>query len=69
MSALLESIDARGVATLTLNRPERRNALDQALVAETIAALRRLETRDEVRVVRARRRGRQFLRGRRHRMR
>jgi methylglutaconyl-CoA hydratase len=51
MSILLESIDARGVARMTFNRPERRNALDPALVAETTAALRRLEARDDVRIV------------------
>ncbi|MBY6241779.1 enoyl-CoA hydratase-related protein [Methylosinus sp. Sm6] len=50
-STLLESIDARGVARVTFNRPERRNALDPALVAETIGALRRLEAREDVRVV------------------
>lgn len=51
MSVIIETTDARGVATLTLNRPERRNALDQTLVAETIAALRRLEARPDVRIV------------------
>jgi methylglutaconyl-CoA hydratase len=30
--------DARGIATLTLNRPERRNAFDDALIAELIEA-------------------------------
>jgi methylglutaconyl-CoA hydratase len=51
MSILLESVDARGVARLTFNRPERRNALDPALVFETTAALRRLEAREDVRIV------------------
>jgi methylglutaconyl-CoA hydratase len=51
MSILLESIDARGVARVTFNRPERRNALDPALVEATIAALRRVAARDDVRVV------------------
>jgi methylglutaconyl-CoA hydratase len=51
MSILLESIDANGVATLTFNRPERRNALDPTLVAATTAALRRLEAQKDARVV------------------
>src|SRR5208337_4309952 len=51
MSDLLQSIDARGVATLTLNRPERRNAFDDALVADMTAALRALEARDDIRIV------------------
>ena len=34
MSAVFLSQDARGVATVTLNRPERRNAFDDALIAE-----------------------------------
>lgn len=51
MSILLESVDARGVASLSFNRPERRNALDPALVAETTAALRRLDARADVRIV------------------
>ncbi len=51
MSVIIEKIDARGVATLTLDRPERHNAFDQNLVLETIAALRRFDARPEVRVV------------------
>jgi methylglutaconyl-CoA hydratase len=51
MSAIIETIDDRGVATVTLNRPERRNALDQAFVVELTAALRRLEARPDIRVV------------------
>lgn len=51
MSVIIEKIDARGVATLTLNRPERHNAFDQSLVLETIAALKRLDARPEVRIV------------------
>jgi methylglutaconyl-CoA hydratase len=48
---LLESIDERGVATLTLNRPHRRNAFDGALVAHLTETLRRLDDDPEVRVV------------------
>jgi methylglutaconyl-CoA hydratase len=48
---LLLSIDGRGVATLTLDRAEIRNAFDDALIADLIAALRSLATDAAVRVV------------------
>lgn len=51
MDAILETIDQRGVASVTLNRPERHNALDGALVAQLTGALRRLDARADVRVV------------------
>lgn len=51
MSLLLEAIDARGVATLTLNRPDRHNAFDDALIGQLIATLTRLGAAPEVRVV------------------
>ena len=37
--ALIHGIDARGVATVTLNRPEIHNAFDDALIAELTAVL------------------------------
>lgn len=51
MSHLLESIDRRGVVTLTLNRPARRNALDEALIASLTGALQRLDAAPAARVV------------------
>ena len=36
---ILLQIDPRGVARLTLNRPERHNAFDDALIAGLSAAL------------------------------
>jgi methylglutaconyl-CoA hydratase len=50
-STLLLEIDARGVATLTLNRPERHNALDGAMIAELRQAAERLAADANVRVV------------------
>ena len=41
-SNLRLAIDPRGVATLTLNRPERRNAFDDAIIAELTEAFRRI---------------------------
>ncbi len=51
MSALLLSRDARGVATVTLNRPERRNAFDDALVRELDGVFATLARDPAVRVV------------------
>ena len=51
MAALLQDIDARGVARLTLNRPELHNAFDDALIAELSAALTKLAQESAVRAV------------------
>jgi methylglutaconyl-CoA hydratase len=51
MSSVTSSIDARGVATLTLSRPEKHNALDGATTRDLRAALLALESNPEVRVV------------------
>ncbi|MGH7000935.1 MAG: enoyl-CoA hydratase-related protein [Stellaceae bacterium] len=51
MGAVLVSRDARGVATVTLNRPERRNAFDAALIRELDALLAKLARETAVRVV------------------
>ena len=49
-SALLEQLEG-GVLRLTLNRPERRNALSEALLTELEAALDRIAGSNEVRCV------------------
>ena len=48
---LRTSVDARGVATLTLCRPEVRNALDRELLHGLTAAFRRLAADDRARVI------------------
>ncbi len=48
---VLTEIDARGVATVTLNRPDRFNAYNQALLEGTIAALEGLAADPAVRLV------------------
>ena len=45
------STDARGVCTLTLNRPQRGNALDGELVAQLLNALAQLRADASIRVV------------------
>jgi enoyl-CoA hydratase len=48
---ILVRVEDDGVAWLTFNRPEKRNALDQAMVDEVHAALRALQARDDVSVL------------------
>ncbi|HEY3644441.1 MAG TPA: enoyl-CoA hydratase/isomerase family protein [Gammaproteobacteria bacterium] len=43
--------DAHGVATLTINRAEKHNAFDDAIIAELTAKLEQIERDDAVRVV------------------
>lgn len=51
MPNVTSSIDARGVVTLTLNRPEKHNALDGATMAELDAALTSISGDANARVV------------------
>ena len=62
-SLLVEVDSERGVATLTLNRPDRRNALDAALVDHLRSALADLSQRDDVRVLVLRGAGPDFCAG------
>ena len=60
-TVLYEAAD--GVATLTLNRPERRNAITAELIDDLSAALARAQDDRDVRVVRLRGAGRAFCAG------
>ncbi|AJE04712.1 enoyl-CoA hydratase/isomerase family protein [Geobacter pickeringii] len=60
---ILTDIDERGIATLTMNRPELHNAFDDALIATLTGELRRLESDDAVRVVVLAAAGRSFSAG------
>ena len=51
MSALLLSTDKRGVASVTLNRPQIRNAFDDTLIGELTGAFRTLGADDNVRAL------------------
>jgi enoyl-CoA hydratase/carnithine racemase len=53
-----------GIATLTLNRPEKRNAINSAMMDSFTAHLTQLEQRNDVRVVVMRGAGRVFCAGR-----
>ena len=63
MADLLEAVDHRGVATLTLNRPDRHNAFDDALIADLDEALVRLADRTDVRALVLASTGRSFSAG------
>jgi len=56
-------IDARGVARLTLNRPEQHNAFDDALIDALNQELEKLALDDSVRVVVLRAQGKSFSAG------
>ena len=62
-SPVLASVDARGVATLTLNRPEVGNAYDAALIAAATTGLDALRRRTDLRVLVIRGEGRHFQAG------
>lgn len=62
MTELLERIED-GVAWLTLNRPERLNAMSRPMLADLVAALMRAATDDAVRVVVLTGAGRAFCAG------
>lgn len=62
-SMVLVAVDARGVATVTLNRPELHNAFDDRLIAELTATLARLDADAGVRVVVLAGAGRSFSAG------
>lgn len=44
-------IDSRGVATVTLNRPELHNAFNDELISELISTFRKLDADDKVRLI------------------
>lgn len=60
---ILTHIDAQGVATLTMNRPELHNAFDDLLIADLTAELKRLDGDSRVRVVLLAGSGRSFSAG------
>ena len=60
---LLVDVDARGVATVTLNRPQVHNAFDEHLIAALTAALGGLQADQAVRMVILTGRGKSFSSG------
>ena len=60
---VLSGVDGRGVATVTLNRPEVHNAYDGALIDALVAALEALAADPRVRVLVLRGNGKHFQAG------
>jgi len=60
---LIVDVNPRGVANLTLSRPDKGNALDQDMLAQLLAALRRMNDDKLVRVIVLRGEGRHFCTG------
>ena len=63
MPLVLLETDARGIATATLNRPERGNAYDEDLLAELIAGLQQLAADTTIRALVLRGAGKHFQAG------
>lgn len=63
MASLLTSLDARGVATLTLNRPEVHNAFDDAVIGELNGAIEHFGKHPDVRLLVLRAEGKSFSAG------
>ena len=63
MAGLLIKTLEDGVLTLTLNRPEKRNALNRDLMDEFVSALRDAKENDDVRVIVIRGEGKAFCSG------
>ena len=60
---ILTHIDERGIATLTMNRPELHNAFDDTLIVNLTAELKRFAADSRVRVVRLAGSGKSFSAG------
>jgi len=63
MSVVLSAVDDRGIATVTLNRPQVHNAYDGAVIDGLLDGLERLEADPRVRVLLLRGNGRHFQAG------
>lgn len=63
MSLVTSELDERGVLTITLDDPERRNALSRGLTRELLDAFRQADADDSVRVVIVTNSGRVFCAG------
>ncbi len=63
MTTVLQTVAPTGVATLTLNRPDRHNAFDECLIADLTAALVAAGQKADIRVVVLASTGRSFCAG------
>ncbi len=61
--SIILDIDERGVATVTLNRPDKHNAFDENMIAELTSTFRKIAADHSVRMMILRARGRNFSAG------
>ena len=62
-NAVLTQIDERGIATVTLNRPEKHNAFDDSVIAELTAAFNAIEQDEAARIMVLQSNGKSFSAG------
>jgi len=63
MAGIILQTDARGVATLTLNRAEKHNAFDDRMIADLLRALDKTEKDNSIRILVLRAAGKSFCAG------
>ena len=63
MAGIILQTDARGVATLTLNRAEKHNAFDDRMIADLLRALDKIEKDNSIRILVLRAAGKSFCAG------
>ncbi len=63
MAEIILQTDARGVATLTLNRAEKHNAFDDRMIADLLRALDKIEKDNSIRILVLRAAGKSFCAG------
>jgi len=63
MVGIILQSDTRGVASLTLNRPEKHNAFDNIMITDLLQALGKIEKDDSIRVLVLRAAGKSFCAG------
>lgn len=61
--SVLFDVDSRGVATVTLNRPEKHNAFDDTIIAELTAIFKQVSLNDSIRVMILQATGKSFCAG------
>ena len=63
MAGIILQTDARGVATLTLNRAEKHNAFDDRMITDLLRALDKIEKDNSIRILVLRAAGKSFCAG------
>ena len=63
MAGITLQTDARGIATLTLNRAEKHNAFDDRMIADLLRALDKIEKDNSIRILVLRAAGKSFCAG------